>query len=254
MFKKCFVAAAILMASPAFVSAQDIFWSFSPTELITTSSVGVDDLTGSAYIFSDGQFGFDILDLDFTTSASDVVRFTGGEVFNPTFDVIGRTRFDSGEITVDAEGSSGNLFLVAIIERGVNPTISSLFDPGFDAGVGPNGAVLLARVDFELIGNGAADLKFSLGPQGAVELPALQLNPSFGSATFTLAKLGFCLGDVNLSGTVENNFTDGVDFFDIAPFIAVLTSGQYQFEADCNLDGVADFADIAPFIEILAGA
>ena len=52
MFKNVFVAAAILIASPALVSAQDIFWSFSRTELATTSS-GELGQTGSAYIFSD---------------------------------------------------------------------------------------------------------------------------------------------------------------------------------------------------------
>ena len=53
------------------------------------------------------------------------------------------------------------------------------------------------------------------------------------------------LGDVSLSGTV--------DFLDIAPFIAVLSSGGDQAEADCNEDGMVDFLDIAPFIAILSG-
>ena len=52
------------------------------------------------------------------------------------------------------------------------------------------------------------------------------------------------LGDVNLSG--------GVDFLDIAPFIAVLSaSGNNQAEADIDQSGTVDFLDIAPFIEIL---
>ena len=53
------------------------------------------------------------------------------------------------------------------------------------------------------------------------------------------------LGDVNLSGTV--------DFLDISPFIAVLSSGTYQAEADCDEDGFINFLDIAPFIAILSG-
>ena len=48
------------------------------------------------------------------------------------------------------------------------------------------------------------------------------------------------LGDVNLD--------EEVSFFDIAPFIALLTSGDYQDEADMNQDGAVDFRDIAPFI------
>ena len=53
------------------------------------------------------------------------------------------------------------------------------------------------------------------------------------------------LGDVNLNGFVT--------FSDIAPFIAVLSSGGNQAEADCDENGVVDFADIAPFIAILSG-
>ena len=51
------------------------------------------------------------------------------------------------------------------------------------------------------------------------------------------------LGDVNLDGTVS--------FLDISPFIAVLSAGDYQFEADVNRDGSVDFLDISPFIALL---
>jgi len=53
------------------------------------------------------------------------------------------------------------------------------------------------------------------------------------------------LGDVNLDG--------GVDFFDIAPFIAVLAAEGFQVEADIDQDSDVDFFDIAPFIGILSG-
>ena len=51
------------------------------------------------------------------------------------------------------------------------------------------------------------------------------------------------LGDVNRDGSVN--------FLDIAPFIAVLTTGDDQVEADINGDGDVDFLDIAPFISLL---
>ena len=51
------------------------------------------------------------------------------------------------------------------------------------------------------------------------------------------------LGDVDLSGTV--------DFGDIPAFIAVLTAGVFQDEADCDESGAVDFADIPAFIAIL---
>ena len=50
--------------------------------------------------------------------------------------------------------------------------------------------------------------------------------------------------DVNQDGELN--------FLDIAPFIAVLSSGTYQAEADCNFDGEVNFFDIAPFIAVLA--
>ena len=242
MFGKIFIAIVIAIASHGLVSAQDIFWSFSPTAAESSSSTFLDTTTGSAYIFSDRPFGFDTLDLNFSTSDSSAIQFTGGEVFNPKFDVIGGLRFDSPTMTINLGGDSGNLFLVRVLANGVNPALSP-FDPGFDAGVGPNGAVLLARVDFDLIGSfGAVELEFALGDQGALEFPNTVLDPSFGSAVLT-HPLTPILGDVNVDGVV--------DFFDIAPFISVLSTRAYQVEADINLDGMVNFFDIAPLVGIL---
>ena len=50
-------------------------------------------------------------------------------------------------------------------------------------------------------------------------------------------------GDVDLSGNVT--------FDDIEPFIELLSSGEFQAEADCSTDGVIDFADIPAFIDVL---
>ena len=60
-----------------------------------------------------------------------------------------------------------------------------------------------------------------------------------------IANPGGLLGDVNLDMVVN--------FFDIAPFIALLTNSQFQFEADINGDGAVTFFDIQPFIDILSG-
>ena len=53
------------------------------------------------------------------------------------------------------------------------------------------------------------------------------------------------LGDVNQDGVV--------DFFDIQPFIEVLSAQTFQNEADIDGNGVVDFFDIQPFIDILSG-
>ena len=56
------------------------------------------------------------------------------------------------------------------------------------------------------------------------------------------------LGDVDQNGMV--------DFFDIQPFIDVLSGGEdaFQCEADIDGDGAITFFDIQPFIDILSGA
>ena len=53
------------------------------------------------------------------------------------------------------------------------------------------------------------------------------------------------LGDVNMDGAV--------DFFDIQPFIDILSAQAFQLEADIDGNGVVDFFDIQPFIDILSG-
>ena len=53
------------------------------------------------------------------------------------------------------------------------------------------------------------------------------------------------LGDVNQDGSV--------DFSDISSFIALLSSGTYQYEADVDGNGLVDFSDISHFIGLLAG-
>lgn len=52
------------------------------------------------------------------------------------------------------------------------------------------------------------------------------------------------LGDVDLNGVVN--------FVDIAPFIQLLTTGEFQPQADLNRDQEVNLEDIAPFITALA--
>ena len=249
MLKKCVVAIAVLMIFPAIAKAEDIFWSFSPTALETTATILLGE-TGSAYIFSDGNFSFGALDIQFSNTNSGVVSFSGGEAFNPTFNAIGGMRFDSSEITFAYDGSSGRLFSEAIIQNGVNPALSALFDPGYAPNVGPNGAVLLARVDFEVVGfGGDSDLEFVLGPQGAIDLPDISLDPRFGSAT-VITLVPICTGQI-LDNLGDLNYDGVVNFLDIAPFIEALATREYVFRADCNEDGRTNFLDITAFVNLL---
>ena len=241
MFKKIFLVALISITNATLVSAQDIFWSFDSDELVTRFDVGqVIEPAGSAYIFSDALFNFDALDLDFSSSNS-VIQFTGGEAFNPQ-SLIG-SAFDFTEITIATDGSGGQLFSVAIIGTGI-PSIFDPIDPTlFKPEIGPNGAFLLARVDFEIFEAGKAELDFTLGSLGALQLPDVVLDPSFGSALFSVLPITPSIGDINLDGSVN--------FMDIQPFIMALASSEYEYRADINCDGMVSFADIASFILLL---
>ena len=64
-------------------------------------------------------------------------------------------------------------------------------------------------------------------------------------ARLTLTRVTPLLGDVNLDSAV--------DFLDISTFVALLSTGTFQAEADIDQNGRVDFLDISPFITILSG-
>ena len=69
-------------------------------------------------------------------------------------------------------------------------------------------------------------------------------NVVFDNVAISSRPAVFDLGDVNRDGMV--------DFFDISPFIELLSGPTFQLEADTNEDGLVDFFDIAPFIDLLS--
>ena len=72
--------------------------------------------------------------------------------------------------------------------------------------------------------------------------------PNSGDQYFLVTSLvpsDVLLGDTDLSGVVN--------FSDISPFIAILSTGGFQAEADIDQNGEVNFADISPFIALLAG-
>ena len=69
-----------------------------------------------------------------------------------------------------------------------------------------------------------------------------------GNALLTLN-----INDFNGSSIIGDvNQDDVINFFDISPFISVLSNSEYQFEADSDGNGVVDFFDIQPFIGLLS--
>ena len=72
-----------------------------------------------------------------------------------------------------------------------------------------------------------------------------------GSDRFTGGFVRVFVSQITILGDV--NLDSAVNFFDIQPFIAVLSNQGFQPEADIDENGVVDFFDIQPFIEILSG-
>ena len=79
------------------------------------------------------------------------------------------------------------------------------------------------------------------GPLGEVPFPGAGILIVIESVTVSPT---FVLADVNDDRIVN--------FLDIAPFIAVLSSGDFQNAADINRDGIVSFLDISPFIGVLS--
>ncbi|MEM9410672.1 MAG: dockerin type I domain-containing protein [Planctomycetota bacterium] len=52
-------------------------------------------------------------------------------------------------------------------------------------------------------------------------------------------------GDLNSDGVVT--------LLDVAPFVTLLNSGEFQVEGDINKDGIVNLLDVQPFVEILGG-
>ena len=58
----------------------------------------------------------------------------------------------------------------------------------------------------------------------------------------TIRVVGFALGDVNRDGSVN--------LLDVAPFIDLVSFGEFQAEADINGDGSVNLLDVDPFIAL----
>ena len=211
MFNKLFIAATFVMASsPAFVSAQDFFFSFDEFSRVPTAPVASGTATGSVFIFSDENLDFNQLDLDFTIGNNSVVSFTGATTFNSPVPSIGGfggvgpsipkfTAFvaenPNNEFAIPPDpitATDGRLFGIGInippiqFTLGINPFLAGT-DSDFRAGA--NG-FLLATVDFNIVGPGTANFDFILGEFGVVDEETGPLDPDFGGSTGTLTVVG----------------------------------------------------------------
>ena len=141
-----------------------------------------------------------------------------------------------------------NNYLVEIdIETGEVRDISQT--PAFqDAGV-PIGGVAFDQESGTYITyvDGGSVLGMISGESGQVvntiELPKLIYEIQVDNFEFAQTFLATRYGDVNLDGAI--------DLLDVAPFVDILTAGEYQVEADMNSDNVVDLMDVAPFVALI---
>ena len=206
MFKKfLFAAAFAIVCSPAFVSAQDFFFSFDefsrqPTLTQAAPAAG-GPATGQVFIFSDASLDFNNIDLDFTVDNPGVASFTNGVAADSdgsfTVIVVEEPALPPPAIFQNFSGTltptNGNLFGLAILgigaldffDDGQNPFDTS--DAEFRAGA--NG-FLLATIDYSVSGPGQANFDFILGDLGIFDDFFGPLDPDFAGSTGTLTVVG----------------------------------------------------------------
>lgn len=87
--------------------------------------------------------------------------------------------------------------------------------------------------------------------QTSLVAQALPANPTTAGIDFSNIKVEFFPASASvLLGDVDQN--GSVNFLDIGPFIAILSSSGFQLEADIDESGAVNFLDIGPFIGILS--
>ena len=193
MFKKIlFVAAFAIASSPAFVSAQDFFFSFD--EFSRQSTLTVDPpsiggpITGQVFIFGDADLDFNQLDLDFTVDDSSVAQFTNGTAADSDGSFTAFSVENPNIAGAPITPTDGRLFAASVFAPGVvaGDTSDAEFREGADG-------FLLAQVDFDVLGGGTTNFDFSLGSNGVGLIDFSNpgndfqpLDPSFGSAALTV--------------------------------------------------------------------
>ena len=184
--------------------------------LFRPGEVGGNALNMQVKIFGGGSGGTGT-----TNIIPDINTDFSGPTVQRTLTVVLNT--DSAGFTAD--------FLIDGVSQSMGP--QPLFEDGSAAVAGQTpltDLTLLSNVGFTWEGQSPG------GAAGAITVDNFSVSDN--SATFLL-------GDVNRD--------EIVNFLDISPFIALLSQGEFQVEADTNEDGGVSFLDISPFIQILSG-
>ena len=185
--------------SLSIAETSDIFVSFSDFDDGgaggNTAAEFINGTSGSAFIWIDENFNIDTgAFLDVVNDNAGVLEFTGAEVFNPDVLFNGAPFLDRWQ-SVGDQGvfpdfiDELNGFAVVDGTGIVNSNLpGNLNDDGFDfvdaLYDGSSNGFLFARIDFDVIGVGDANISLDIGA-GLVVNENIELTPSFGSATVT---------------------------------------------------------------------
>ena len=200
------------------------FANGQPTGETIALNTFISDFVGGGRLVIDNQTITDSEFDDLFDDNNEDAFISGGETLTLSFDTaVQVTSIDFFGVDDDE---------VVTVAVGANDSFEFSTSPG-DVFENPFGTLVIAA---------GTDLTFNISgstPNNAVRyaLTNIVVTESTGTPV--------TLGDVNCDGEVN--------FGDIAPFIALLSSGGFKDQADVDVSGEVDFADIAPFIAILAG-
>ena len=248
MNTKLVVSFAMEVTSPNF---SVTFGGAQLTEIVTSSDASGGSHTG--IFFLDSANG--VRNIVVNTGSGEangagvfIQALSGAETGFETSGTLGNGQAVSGDLTGTLTGISRDAHITSMfIDQNVNfadQTVTGLTE------VSVFGGAFLDQ-----IGSAVAQAANGTGTGGDITVTFNDLGgkdpDEFNRANASYASFAVEGGPLGIIGDVN---TDGiVNFFDIAPFIGVLSMPNvFQFEADINRDGVINFFDIAPFIGILA--
>lgn len=165
---------------------------------------------------------------------------SGATIFSGGY--ISDVDFTGGDVIVLRDSAGGGIIISA-------PELSDGAFVVFDLGEPFETDALPADPGAELVGTGQGSVTVLSEPTGEIVLfteqdAGFDVDGPPVALTLTVSvPPAIVLGDVNVDGVT--------DFFDVSPFITVLSDAAFQEEADCNQDGSVNFFDIPTFIELL---
>ena len=212
--------------------------------------------SGSEVNISGGIVGDDFLSLALTANSGSVVNISGGLVTGVEASPGSVVNITGGTVDIGVQAAIAQIGLNASSGSEVNISGGTVTGGGFFAQDGSE--VNIRGTQFSL--NGELLDELVVGETFTITEPiqtlegiladgsSFSFRESYGGAVFSpdatlTVTLSSILGDVNVDGEVN--------FLDISPFIALLSAGNFQEEADIDGNGVVNFLDIAPFIRLL---